>query len=97
MNDFDILEQCLLTCDAPESVWRPALDEIRSELKQAHRDNAGAFDLPFEDRKRICNFMNMERIRELERQKRIHREAIADIDETIRLTRAWMYRPETKN
>lgn len=52
--------------------------------------------LPIEERKRICNFMNMERIRELQRQKRLHREAIADIDESIRLQRQWMYRDETR-
>lgn len=65
--------------------------------KPEDRASAEFNALPFEDRKRICNFMNMERIRELERQKRIHREAIAEIDESIRRTREWMYRPENKN
>jgi hypothetical protein len=45
MTDLPILEQCLLTCDAPETVWRPALDSIRQEVEQAQRDNASAFDL----------------------------------------------------
>lgn len=45
MTDFDIIEQCLLTCDAPESVWRPALEYIQSEMVQAKRDNMSAFDL----------------------------------------------------
>ena len=45
MTDLSIIEQCLLTCDAPESVWRPALNELKSELDQARRDNVGAFDL----------------------------------------------------
>lgn len=52
--------------------------------------------LPIEERKRICNFMNMERIRELQRQKRLHRGAIADIDESIRRQREWMYRTDTQ-
>lgn len=80
---------CHATREKPKAEPKPEKPEDRASAEF----NA----LPFEDRKRICNFMNMERIRELERQKRIHREAIADIDETIRLTRAWMYRPETKN
>lgn len=70
--------------------------EAKAE-KPEDRASAEFNALPFEDRKRICNYMNMERTREIERQKLIHREAIADLDETIRSTREWMYRPETKN
>lgn len=32
MTDLSILEQCLLTCDAPESVWRPALEGMTSQI-----------------------------------------------------------------
>ncbi len=45
MTDLSILEQCLLTCDAPETVWRPALDSLRDDLEQARKDNLSAFDL----------------------------------------------------
>ena len=45
MTDLSILEQCLLTCDAPETVWRPALDSLRDDLEQARKDNISAFDL----------------------------------------------------
>jgi hypothetical protein len=45
MTDLSILEQCLLVCGAPESVWRPALDSLRDDLEQARKDNISAFDL----------------------------------------------------
>jgi hypothetical protein len=80
-------------CEATREKIKP---EPKPE-KPEDRANAEFNALPFEDRKRICNFLNMERIRELERQKRIHREAIADLDETIRVTRQWIYSPENKN
>ena len=52
MTDLSILEQALLTCDAPESVWRPALDAIKAQIddlksagRQARDDATAALDL----------------------------------------------------
>jgi len=45
MSDLDIIRQCLLVSDAPESVWRPALHSLQMDMEQARIDNLSAFAL----------------------------------------------------
>ena len=70
--------------------------EVKEKTVEDHASDA--FNaLPFEERKRICRFMNMERIRELQRQNRKLREAIEDNNEAIKRTREWMSRECTSS